>query len=57
MSEYICNIYYKKFNSPSHLERHKNNKTHCGKTNICKDALMNYIRDASGKNTTSKGTS
>jgi len=49
MSDYSCDVCLKKFNSPSHLERHKNNKTPCDKPNLCKDALMNYIRDANAK--------
>ena len=46
MVDYICDICYKKFSSPSHLERHCNNKTPCTRPNLGKDILMNYIRDA-----------
>lgn len=46
MTDYSCNICYKIFNSPSHLERHTNNKTLCTRPNLSKDILINYIRDA-----------
>lgn len=49
MSDYSCNICYKIFNSPSHLERHINNKNPCTKPNLNKDILINYIRDATAK--------
>jgi len=49
MSDYSCNICYKIFNSPSHLERHSNNKIPCSRPNLSKDILINYIRDATAK--------
>ena len=46
MTDYSCNICYKIFNSPSHLERHTNNKNPCTRPSLSKDILINYIRDA-----------
>jgi len=49
MTDYSCKVCYKIFNSPSHLERHTNNKIPCSRPNLNKDILINYIRDASAE--------
>ena len=40
MTDHSCNICYKIFNSPLHLERHTNNKIPCSRPNLSKDKLI-----------------
>jgi DNA-directed RNA polymerase subunit RPC12/RpoP len=42
---YDCNICSKKFNSPSHLKRHQNNKTPCSATKININLLEEFFNE------------
>lgn len=49
-NNYDCSICYKKFNSPSHLQRHNNKKNNCVKPNVdIKLLLNNYLDDTNNE--------